>query len=122
MNAYATAEKMVAGTVMDVSRGGHHVATLHPQRNFHIAQSQAQSEIALRSTPAEDLYIVLTDINPASGDAVVRAWVNPLVAWIWLGGLVMAAGMVIILTGRSPAGPPETVPSERRRRREAVPV
>ncbi|HMC08407.1 MAG TPA: heme lyase CcmF/NrfE family subunit, partial [Actinomycetota bacterium] len=35
---YATPERMVVEAVMDVSRGGRHLATLHPQRNFHVAQ------------------------------------------------------------------------------------
>ena len=115
---------MVAEVVMDVARGGHHIATLHPQDNFFTAQQQNQSNVALRSTPAEDLYVVLTSLDPTKDNAVVRAWVNPLVMWIWIGGAVMALGMVIILTGKPPAGPPEPLPSGAtpRRRRVAVPA
>ena len=110
---------------MDVSRGGKHVTTLRPQQNFHLAQRQQQSEIALRSTLVEDLYVVVNPLDPTTGTGTFRAWVNPLVAWIWLGGVVMALGMVVILTARPPAGPPEPLPrgptaGAARRKREAV--
>ena len=119
--------ELIAEAVMDVSRGGRHIATLRPQDNFYTAQQQAQANVALRSTPAEDLYLVLTDLNPTTGDLVIRAWVNPLVMWIWIGGAVMALGMGIILTGRPPSGPPEPGPTGvaaevRRRRQVAVPA
>ena len=125
INLRSTPEKLISEAVMDVSRGGRHLTTLRPQQNFHLAQRQQQSEIALRSTLAEDLYIVVNPLDPTTGTGTFRAWVNPLVAWIWLGGVVMAAGMVVILTARSPAGPPEPVPGApgsgaTRRKRVAV--
>jgi cytochrome c-type biogenesis protein CcmF len=121
----STPEKMIAEAVLDVSRGGKHVTTLRPQQNFHLAQRQQQSEIALRSTLVEDLYVVVNPLDPTTGTGTFRAWVNPLVAWIWLGGVVMALGMVVILTARPPAGPPEPLPREpiaaaARRKRETV--
>jgi cytochrome c-type biogenesis protein CcmF len=121
----STPEKLISEAVMDVSRGGTHVTTLRPQQNFHLAQRQQQSEIALRSTLVEDLYVVVNPLDPTTGTGTFRAWVNPLVAWIWLGGVVMALGMVVILTARPPAGPPEPLPQEpsagaARRKRETV--
>jgi len=95
-------EKQVAVTTIGVFRDGERVTTLRPQRNLHFAQQQWQSEIAIRTTPIEDLYVVTTTIDP-DGAASVRAFVNPLTWWIWAGALVMAAGMAVILTGRVPA-------------------
>lgn len=105
---YATDEKMVTLAVMDVRKGGRLVATLTPQRNFHLAQRQPQSEVGIRTTPVEDLYVVLNGMDE-SRTATVRAWVNPLVMWIWIGGAVMTAGMVVILSGK-PAADPATRP------------
>ena len=120
--------ELIAEAVMDVSRGGRHVATMRPQLNFYTAQQQSQADIALRSTPSEDLYMALTSFNPVSGNLVIRTWVNPLVMWIWIGGAVMALGMLLILTGRPPEGPSDPVrpsraePSEQPRRHVAVPA
>lgn len=99
-------EKQVAVTTIGVFRGDERVTTLQPQRNLHLAQEQWQSEIAIRSTPVEDLYVVTTTID-ADGSASIRAFVNPLTWWIWAGAVVMLAGMAVILTGRTPAPAPE---------------
>ncbi|MEA2476635.1 MAG: cytochrome c-type biosis protein CcmF, partial [Actinomycetota bacterium] len=58
-----TAEKQVNTATIDVTRGGKHITTMHPQRNFHFAQQQPQSEVAIRTTPLEDLYVVVTSFD-----------------------------------------------------------
>lgn len=112
--AYPTAEKMVLMAVMDVRKEERFLATLYPQRNFHFAQRQPQSEVGLRTTLAGDLYLVVTQMD-ASRTATVRSWVNPLVAWIWIGGFVMAMGMIVILSST-----PAPIPSGVRSRRSAT--
>jgi cytochrome c-type biogenesis protein CcmF len=97
----STAEKQVNTATIDVSRGGSHVTTLFPQRNFHFAQDQPQSEVAIRTTPLEDLYVVVTSFD-TDGTAAIRAFVNPLTWWIWLGAAVMLFGMIVLLTGATP--------------------
>ena len=94
-------EKQVAVTQIGVFRGDDRVTTLRPQRNLHFVQQQWQSEIAIRTTPIEDLYVVTTTIDP-DGSASIRAFVNPLTWWIWAGAFVMVAGIAVILTGRAP--------------------
>jgi cytochrome c-type biogenesis protein CcmF len=96
-----TPEKDVYAAEISVSRGDDHVTTLWPQRNFHRAQQQPQSEVAIRTTPVEDLYVVVTSFD-ARGDAAVRAFVNPLTWWIWAGAAVMAFGMSLIISGPKP--------------------
>jgi hypothetical protein len=81
---------------------------LRPQRNFHLAQRQTQSEVAIRTTPVEDLYVVLTSFDP-DGAVVVRAFVNPLTWWIWAGAAVMLAGMSVLLTGGTAPAPAPAV-------------
>ena len=70
---------------------------------------------SVRSTLRDDVALaVLSFPDEAGPDRVIlRVTVQPLVAWLWLGGIVMAAGTVLSLL---PAGP------ERRRRQpeEAV--
>ncbi|MFN2588523.1 MAG: heme lyase CcmF/NrfE family subunit [Actinomycetota bacterium] len=95
----ATDEKNVYQATIGVFRGGERIAALYPQRNLHLAQNQPQSEVAIRSTPVEDLYVVVSEFD-ASGDADVRAFVNPLTWWIWAGAAVMLGGMTVLLSGR----------------------
>jgi cytochrome c-type biogenesis protein CcmF len=96
-----TPEKQINAAQIAVARSGDRIATLLPQRNLHIAQGQPQSEVAIRTDPVEDLYLVVTAFDP-DGSVALRAFVNPLTWWIWAGAFVMAAGMVVIFTGVEP--------------------
>jgi cytochrome c-type biogenesis protein CcmF len=100
-----TAEKAINSVEIDVVRGGDQIATLRPQLNFHFAQNQRQSEVAIRTTPAEDLYVVVSALDP-DGTAALRAFVNPLTWWIWAGAVVMLAGMMVLMTGGAPVAAP----------------
>ncbi|MGI8774938.1 MAG: heme lyase CcmF/NrfE family subunit [Actinomycetota bacterium] len=96
-----TPEKQVFEARITVARGDEHITTVFPQRNFHLAQQQPQSEVAIRTTPIEDLYVVVTSFD-TDGDAAVRAFVNPLTWWIWAGAAVMALGISVVLAGNAP--------------------
>jgi hypothetical protein len=115
--ALAVRQEEAAAVEVDVARGGEHVTTLRPQRNFHFAQRQPQSEVAIRTTPIEDLYLVVTSVDP-DGDIALRAFVNPLTWWIWVGAGVMGAGIGVILSSPAPVGARK--PSPRRIEEPAV--
>ena len=60
------------------------------------------------STLQEDLYVVLTAIEP-DGSATLKIYRNPLVNWIWLGGWTFLVGTLLIMwphPERPAAGPP----------------
>jgi cytochrome c-type biogenesis protein CcmF len=109
----STAEKDIFQANIEVRRDGDYVTTLAPQRNIHLAQRQRQSEIAIRSTPIEDLYVVVTAFE-SDQSAHIRAFVNPLTWWIWAGAAVMLLGMTIVMTGDTPAMAASKVPVRRR--------
>ena len=85
-------------TTLDVYRDGEKVATLHPEKNFYFASQQPTTEVAIYgmlSWPphlGDDLYTLLVDPNPQEGGYLFKAYLNPLVSWIWLGGLVVILG------------------------------
>jgi cytochrome c-type biogenesis protein CcmF len=118
VNRTQTPEKDINAFDISVLRGGEKIAELQPQRNFHFAQGQAQSEVAIRTTPVEDLYVVVTSLDP-DGSAAVRAFVNPLTWWIWAGAAVMVVGMAVVISGRAPITAPVAA---RRSVREPVAV
>lgn len=82
-----------------VRAGGREVAVMHPRRRYFVAQQQITTETAIRSNGLHDLYIALGDPDP-SGAWTLRAYDKPLVAWIWLGALAMAAGGAVSLSDR----------------------
>jgi cytochrome c-type biogenesis protein CcmF len=95
---------------LSVERHGHHLATLRP-RALVAADNQRVSVAGLRSTPFEDLDVTLRAVGPDGREAVVAVSVVPLAWWVWWGGLVVVAGLVLSLAGSpgererpSPAG------------------
>ena len=85
--------------VLDVSSGGKALGQVHPAKAMYFKSQQPMTEVALRPTPAADLYMILGGVNE-DGTASIQAYINPLVSFIWLGGLVMVFGTLIALADR----------------------
>ena len=86
--------KSLNQAVVDVYRGDRKVATVRPERNQHSNVDGAVTEVALRSSLKEDLYIVLAGLDP-DGLAAFQVLINPLVVWLWIGGFVLIVGTLI---------------------------
>jgi cytochrome c-type biogenesis protein CcmF len=80
------------GARLLVASQGRPLGTLLPGQNFYKAGQNPSSEVDIRSTLSEDLYLILTGFDPQAGAATVKAYLNPLVAWIWIGGGVLILG------------------------------
>ncbi len=74
---------------------------LNPEKRFYKTSEQPTSEVALRSTLKEDLYLVLADIKD-NGNALLQMYINPLVNWVWIGGIVVILGSLFAM-GPEPA-------------------
>jgi cytochrome c-type biogenesis protein CcmF len=79
------------------------IATLEPEKRFYRRPEQPATEVAFRSTLRDDLYVILGAVEQESDTATFQAYVNPLVAWLWLGGivLVLGTGLAIVPLGPS---------------------
>jgi cytochrome c-type biogenesis protein CcmF len=64
---------------------------------FHHHESEPTTEVAIRRSPAEDLYITLGGYDLADGTANLKVVVNPVVDWIWFGFMMLAIGTAIAL-------------------------
>jgi cytochrome c-type biogenesis protein CcmF len=82
-----------------VFSGGKQVASLYPAKWFwHKRENDPPTtEVAIRRTLSEDLYIVLNSAEAATQAASFEIVVNPLVNWLWLGFGVVAIGTIIAL-------------------------
>ena len=82
---------------VSVWRDGRQIATLAPEKRFYKKPQQPTTEVAMRSTLSEDLYLVLGSYDPPSGLVTLQAYVNPLVSWLWIGGVIMAGGTLVTM-------------------------
>jgi cytochrome c-type biogenesis protein CcmF len=64
---------------------------------FRKHEEEPTTEVAIRRTFAEDLYIVMPAFEVEEQTASVEVHINPLVNWVWLGFGVLAIGTGIAL-------------------------
>jgi cytochrome c-type biogenesis protein CcmF len=64
---------------------------------FDNFPQQPSTKVGLRSTPVEDLYVVLGgwDGDGASAKVSLAVFINPLVSWIWAGGVLLLLGTMV---------------------------
>ena len=98
-NSNYTAER----ATIEVFQGDRSVMMLYPERRFYLASQVTQTVVAIHSSLARDLYVVYAGRSPDSNDPVIHVYLNPLVRWIWLGGLVLVLGTILaLLPNRQP--------------------
>jgi cytochrome c-type biogenesis protein CcmF len=101
----------LVGTVA-ILKDGKQIDTLYPEKRFYKKPEQPTTEVAIRSTLGGDLYLVLGAYDNATSTATIQAYVNPLIGFLWWGGVVLALGTVVtIWPARVAARGPVYVPS-----------
>ena len=79
--------------LLEVYKDGKFLTRLNPEERFFKASGgQPVHIVANHSTLNEDLYVVYEGRNPDTDHPIIKAMVNPLVNWIWIGVLVIAFG------------------------------
>ncbi len=111
-----TAQRMI----VEVLKGNKQIMMLYPEkRQFQGNEQAAGTMVAIYSTLREDLYVVYAGMDPEANVPVIHAFLNPLVKWIWLGGVWVVMGTLLALMPNRRAGlvlagapQPSTVPGE----------
>jgi len=80
---------------VQVSRDGKDIAYLEPGRRlFENFPQQPTGIVAIDSSLRDDLYVFVQGWD-ANGVAEFHVFVNPLIAWLWIGGAVYVVGGLI---------------------------
>ena len=89
-----TAQRMI----VEVMKGNKEIMMLYPEkRQFQGTEQAAGTMVAIYSTLREDLYVVYAGMDPETNMPVIHAFLNPLVKWIWLGGVWVVMGTLLAL-------------------------
>ena len=98
--------------LLDVYKGGKLVTHLSPEKRFYHASETFSTIVALHQTPLADLYVIFEGRDPQTNLPEIKAFLNPLVIWIWIGVAIVVLGTAFALV-------PNATP---RRRESAVPA
>ncbi|HET8655924.1 MAG TPA: heme lyase CcmF/NrfE family subunit [Longimicrobiaceae bacterium] len=96
--------KLVAS--MRVERNHEPLGIMTAELRSYRQRQETNHEVGIRTEWDQDLYLILAGVDDPNGViqgtdprpmATFRVLINPLVSWIWVGGLLMAIGTLIAL-------------------------
>ena len=102
VSQYAALNRQVSAATVEVTRDGAPLGVLKSEKRQYVdglgrPTFNPSTEIALRSTPTEDLYLVFESAVDGTEEANYRFTITPLVWWVWFGGLVLVFGGLITM-------------------------
>ncbi len=87
---------IISEATVEVWDNGRFIRTLNPRTELYTRTNQPMTIPAARSTISEDFYVLLVNWEPTSADAATfRIYLNPLINWVWAGGVVFVIGTLI---------------------------
>src|SRR5438046_2547484 len=109
ISQYDALNRQVTAATLEVTRDGRRLGVLTTEKRQHVdalgrPTFQPSTEVGIRSDLREDLYVVLGGVVNGTEQAVFRFTINPLVWWVWYGGMIVAlGGRIVMWPGGSPA-------------------
>ncbi len=88
-----TAQRMI----VEVLRDNKPMMMLYPEKRRFNTTVENGTMVAIYSTLKEDLYVVYAGQSPETQLPVMHVFLNPLVKWIWFGGVVVVFGTLVAL-------------------------
>ena len=87
--------RQVTRTVMSVFKNGNYLGEIYPRYDLY-PDGQPMTIPAIRSTFADDLYVVLVNWeNVSVAQTPFKVYDNPLVNWLWIGSVMLILGFFV---------------------------
>jgi len=87
--------RIVTRAVLSVFKDGKFLDKLYPRYDYY-PDGQPMTIAGVRSTLADDLYVVLVNWeNVSTAQAPFKVYHNPLVNWLWIGSLMFVFGFLV---------------------------
>jgi cytochrome c-type biogenesis protein CcmF len=87
--------RIVTRAVVSVFRGDKYLGELYPRYDYYPS-GQPMTIAGVRSTLADDLYVVLVNWeNVSATQAPFKVYHNPLINWLWIGSLMFVLGFLV---------------------------
>jgi len=83
-------DRQVTEAKVTILRGGQVLKAVTPHRDLFNSSGQTSTIAGVMSTPMTDVYVLLAGWQDSS--VTFKVYVNPLVNWVWFGGILMTLG------------------------------
>jgi cytochrome c-type biogenesis protein CcmF len=101
VSQYKALNRFVTAVGLDATRDGKRVGIITSEKRQHVDSRdqptfEPSTEVGILEGGKQDVYVVLAGIT-GTDKAEIRIAFNPLVWWVWFGGLVMGIGGLVVM-------------------------
>jgi cytochrome c-type biogenesis protein CcmF len=101
VSVYDQLNRHVTAVSLKPTRDGQPMPLIETEKRQHFDSQgnptfEPSTAVGILERPAEDVYVVLTGVRENDA-AELRITFNPLVWWVWYGGITMALGGLIVM-------------------------
>ncbi|MCF6179736.1 MAG: hypothetical protein L3J63_10165, partial [Geopsychrobacter sp.] len=93
---YEKYNRTVYAARLGVFKEGVRIDEIEAERRNYINAKQPTTEVSIRSTLLEDLYVTMPGIGKGE-EITLKVAVNPLLIWIWIGSCLMVFGGILAI-------------------------
>ena len=102
ISQYAAFNRQVSVATLEVLRNGKKIGIMTSEKRQHVDSFgkptfQPSTEVGIQSDLREDLYVVYAGSVDGTERSTFRITVNPLVWWVWAGGVFLIIGGLITM-------------------------
>jgi len=102
VSQYNALNRVVSAAAVQVELDGKPMGVMKSEKRQHVDSFgrptfEPSTEVAIQSGLREDLYIVYAGSVDGTEEAVYRFTINPLVWWVWYGGIVLVLGGILTM-------------------------
>ncbi len=90
-----TPQKVTVAARVQVTHGSHDLGIYTPALSVFLGATEAIGTPSVKAGLTRDVYITLTSSPDQRGQVSIGVFINPLVTWLWVGGLMMVIGAII---------------------------
>ncbi len=112
VSQYDAINRQVSAASLELFRDGRRIGVISSEKRQHVDSFgkptfQPSTEVGIRSDLREDLYVVYAGSVDGTERSTFRITINPLVWWVWAGGVFLVVGGLITMwpSGWSPPPP-----------------
>ena len=93
--------RRVTAVALQPTRDGVPMRLITSEKRQHVDSNgrpsfEPSTEVGILTSARQDVYVVLAGVS-GPGTAEMRITFNPLVVWVWIGGIIMAIGGLIVM-------------------------
>jgi len=102
VSQYNALNRVVSAATVQVDYNGRPLRVMKSEKRQHVDSFgrptfEPSTEVGIESGLREDLYIVYAGSVDGTEEAVYRFTINPLVWWVWYGGIVLVLGGILTM-------------------------